>query len=167
REVVATPESIALGRLICVAEWNGHKTRYVPYSMEQKGKETRAKQSLKRLDDHADKVRAELTGGFVRIEHMPEVPMLNQEESLQAEEMLARVEKASDVAPKAKTLNGRPIFASDLELARWVMDHPELATEQDRKVLRAAMNSTFRMLLEMECVDPDALENVITRKGAA
>lgn len=161
REVERTAEVHRLGRLICIADWDGHKTRYVPVSMEELGKERRVAEAVRRLDDKKDRKLAEL-GGTRLLDHQPiAAPVeITAEEQQLADAMLARLEPVAE-APAPRVAGGRPIFTSDLEWARWVLEHPTAATPQDGHGLREKLRSRpFRDLLEMEGVDVPALQEL-------
>ena len=60
REIERTRDGEELGRLICIAKFEGNKQRYIPLSMERKASETRAKGRKKLLDGHLAEVEQEL-----------------------------------------------------------------------------------------------------------
>jgi len=161
REVERTAEEHRLGRLICVAEWNAHATRYVPVSMEQQGKEQRVKQQVRRLDDKRDRALAQLDGPHL-VEHQTAEPApLTIIEEERAEAELARLEQRQEAPAPRMAANGRPNFASDTEWAAWVLQHPDAATSQDGAYLREKLRSRpFRDLCELEGVDVLALQQI-------
>lgn len=159
REIVRTADAHRIGRLICVAEWNAHKTAYVPVPVLEQARERRTEQAVQRLErKKADKL-AELSGPRL-VEHQSAEPApLTIQETERAEAMLARVEI---VAPTPRlTAGGRPIFHTDTEWARWVVQHPTRATPQDGAGLREKLRSrTFRDLCDLEGIDVAALQEI-------
>lgn len=163
-----------LGRLICVAEWMGHLTRYVPLTAEQLGKEQRVKAAGKRLEDKRAMQLAELDGPRL-LTHEPAVepvPLTVEQEQMAAE---AYARLAPEPVPTqlatTPTADGRPRFANDGQMARWVIDNPDKAKKGDAEYLRDCLKvGAFRMLLEdMEGVQPEALREVCNEilRGAA
>lgn len=161
REVERTADDHRLGRLICVAGWNDHATRYVPVSMEQLGKEQRVAQQVRRLEDKKDRALAQMTGPRL-LDHQPVEPApLTVEESERAEAMIARLERTDEAAAARVSAGGRPIFGSDTEWAAWVLEHPDAATSQDAAGLREKLRSRpFRDLCELQGIDVLALQQI-------
>lgn len=167
REVERTAEVHRLGRLICVADWDGHKTRYVPVSMEEQGKVARVEAAVRRLDDKKGRKLAELKGSQL-LDHQPvAAPVeITTDEQDRADAMIARLEPVAE--PVQRMAGGRPVFGSDLEWARWVLEHPTAATPQDFGGLREKLRRrTFRDLLEMEGVDTAALQGLTEQARGA
>jgi putative transposase len=71
----------------------------------------------------------------------------------EAAERIEALSQAAQPAPQQFGADGRPLFASDVEWVRWLIEHPEGVTAQDRNGLRDAMRSpSFRLELEMNGV---------------
>lgn len=145
------------GRWLCSARWNGHKTEYMPVSVTHRARETRLAGQLGRNDTRRQKI-LDAAGPTLAIEHKPETPLTFDQMAI-AEAEFARIEaKGAEVVPRDAAPGGRPTFADDAGWARWVMDNPETALEADRRELRRKLQDrSFRMLLEMQGLDVDAL----------
>jgi hypothetical protein len=64
---------------------------------------------------------------------------------------------ATDQVP-IRMAGGRPTFADDVSWARWVLENPQDALDEDRSELRRKLrNRSFRMLLEVQGLDVGAL----------
>jgi len=164
REFVKGREAYSAGKLICVAEWNAHATRYVPVAVEEQAKEKRAASALKRLESHADDVRAELRGSGKVIDVEP--VFLTEEEKALAAAMKEKIESRPE-ALQVVLQNGRPAFADDKSCALWLAANPEEITSEDRSWLRDVLkNRAFRMLLQAASVDVGTLEALARAKVA-
>jgi putative transposase len=91
---------------------------------------------------------------------------ITTEEQDRADAMIARLEPVA--APVQRMAGGRPVFGSDLEWARWVLQNPTAATPQDFSGLREKLRRrTFRDLLDMEGVDTAALQGLTEQARGA
>ncbi|MEN5083715.1 transposase family protein [Bosea sp. TWI1241] len=136
------------GALIAVAAFEGHKTRYVPVSYEQAAMERRAAGRVGRLERKIATVREELA------------PQLTLQPAMAAPIVL-------DLAPEPVaqpvrlSASGRPIFADDAALARWLIEHPDQITTADRSFIREEMlDETSRRLLARQGIDIDLLRSL-------
>ncbi|MDG4552853.1 MAG: Mu transposase C-terminal domain-containing protein [Candidatus Competibacter sp.] len=134
-------------RLIAVAQLDGNKSSYMPISALEHAHRTRAKGRKARLERRMDEVQLELQGSRPVIEGRDATP----EEKQMTADTLARI-AAENAPPPPADPNARPArFTTDLELWRWVQDHPDLATAQDRSYLDDCLkSSTFRLQVEIE-----------------
>jgi putative transposase len=187
REIDFGKEAYRVGRLICVAEWNAHQTRYVPVSVQQKGDEQRVSAALKRLEDKAETKRAELTGPRV-VEVQTEEPLLLAPDVAEAVEVMAKALEAPEVvdrprltlvrdepapsiaAPKPEALAdpaARPKLTDDISWARWLMDHPERWEKHDHVGMASLVrDGKFRILAEYNDLDLEALDALVRAKAA-
>lgn len=145
------------GRLIAVAAFNGHKTRYVPHSAEQAAIERRAKGRMGRLQSKMDVVELELRPGTVfdltaaKPEPFPEI--------LPSAALSAAASEATGIASDP---DARPVFADDVSFARWLALHPADATASDKELLRDLLTThSSKELLRMSGVDLEALRNLL------
>lgn len=140
------------GHLLAVAEFGGHRTRYVPLSAEQDAMEKRVKARRRRLQQHMDVVDMELRPtALLEGETVPSMPMLSVPVEPEAQ-------PSPLPAPAASSSGGRPIFRDDVSFARWVSTHPEAATVPDLAVIRELISShSMREALRMAGVDLEAL----------
>lgn len=158
REIDRDGDRYMPGRLIAEAVWNGHRTSFVPVTVAQQAHTRRLAGQEKAAQVHVDRVRDERRA----LDYQPAATVVDvsAEEQRLADAMLARLEPAAEAATP-RTAGGRPIFTSDLEWARWVLEHPTAATPQDGDGLRQKLRSRpFRDLLEMEGVDVPALHEI-------
>jgi putative transposase len=156
----ATSVSVSLldGRHVCEAKWDGHKTSYVPVTFAQSAHEKRVANRLKLNDRRRDKIMLE-AGPTRTIEHQP-AETFTPEILQAAEAEYVRLETkaaATDQVP-IRMAGGRPTFADDVSWARWVLENPQDALDEDRSELRRKLrNRSFRMLLEVQGLDVGAL----------
>lgn len=146
------------GRLIAVAAWGGHRTRYVPVSAEQAAMERRNRGRLKRLEKKLDVVRQELRPAALLDGRTspPVAPIVAPE----------RPAPAPAARPAAIRPDGRPRFDDDVSWARWIVGHPDAATTSDRALAaEIATQPTMQRLLAIEGVDVTALR-AIARNAA-
>ena len=134
------------GRLLCIAELDANKAPYFPQSRVERARETRAAARLKRLENHADEVRAELGGGAPP---RPEPEPLTDEQRANAAAVLARLAPAEP----APTDGDRPIFESDIQMYRWLLEHPAQATEADWDYIARAARESAALRLQMQLED--------------
>lgn len=120
------------GRLLAVAEFGGHRTRYVPVSAEQAAMERRNAGRLRRLQAKMDVVEQELRPTAL-LEGRAEPPMPIIDITPPAPEPVAVV---AEIRP-----GGRPVFRDDASFARWISENPEAATVSDLAVIRELISS--------------------------
>lgn len=154
------------GRLICVARFGGNSAEYFPKSFQQTAIEARAKGRLRRIDDKRAAIEAE-RDGLLRIEQRADRFADFIDMTPVAPEAVVP-EPATLATPTVLPAAGEPgprkrrSFASDEELAAWVLEHPEDLTPQRIKVLRGCLrDSTARKLFELSGIDLEALRNLL------
>ncbi|MEO5336908.1 MAG: Mu transposase C-terminal domain-containing protein [Magnetospirillum sp. WYHS-4] len=151
------------GRLIGEALWNGHRTEFYPVSKMRQAAEKRAQGRIRRLDVQRAEIEAELNPAAL-IEHAPVMPLDAEALEMADAEIAAMAARAEPVQPAAQIVqhpNARPNFFSDLEWASWLADHPDRATDDDRRLLAERLGmGEFRMLLEMEGISIDPLKSL-------
>lgn len=160
REIDQTEEGERPGKLICVAKFAGNEARYVPLTAERAAIEKRHKGRKRRLQGHMDQVDAELS------------PMLQIDAKIQTTFDIPTPIKPAlvidndpapqpAVAPRLAT-DGTPIFADDLSLAHWAVDHPDLLKTHHRTVLEDCLQTpATRDFFEMKGVDLTCLRNIV------
>ena len=146
------------GRFICTAKVDGNKTSYFPKSMVEIAAEKRAKGRLRLVDKKREEIERELHPDTL-LEYRPEM-------EISPEQMQAAERETSKLIPLPQqpkvAENGRPIFSSDYDLARWLVSNPEQVTQKDREHLREMLRQpTFKMTLEVYNVDINGLRNLI------
>ena len=146
------------GRMICEAIFGGNKQKFFPTSKAELAREARVKGKLRRLEAHADTANAELRA-----------PMLDHAPAQVFEPLrLVEPEPVTITVREPLAEGQRPMFSSDTDLARWLIQHPDLVTDNDRNLLRTAMRSrNFLNLLDCEGVDVTTLREVLTTEEAA
>ncbi|MBI3445596.1 MAG: Mu transposase C-terminal domain-containing protein, partial [Magnetospirillum sp.] len=151
--------SLLDGRYVCEAIWGGHKRAYLPVSFAQRAKEQRVAGKIQRLENHRQVALAELNP-TPAIEPQP-AEIFSPEILRAAEEAYARMEPPQAApAPAAIAAPGRrpAVFVDDASWARWVMENPDQALDQDRAELRRKLRDrNFKDLLEMQGLDVGAL----------
>lgn len=164
------------GRLICVARFEGNRTRYVPLSAEQRAIETRAKGRARRLQVQMDEVDAE--ANLTRFLTQSATPTLPTPSTVSPPpETIDAV--ANDAGPSSQPVSAtapitntpavpvsrqgdRPPLADDDAFAAWCSNNPEKMTEKDRTLLRSMLRSrSVRDLLQVCDHDLEALESLI------
>jgi putative transposase len=97
------------GRLICIAGRNGNVVPEMPASAIEHAREKRATGRLRRIEEHAAEVRAELRGPSL-IEHDPQVPAftLSAGFDVMHAETVRRIE--TPIAPAAIELNDEDVW---------------------------------------------------------
>lgn len=150
------------GRLIAVAAFGGHRTRYVPLTAERDAIERRAKGRLRRLGRKIAVVEQELRPtALLDLGSEPVMPAIDMAPAVLTE----------PVPVIARDPNARPIFADDVGWARWIAARPDAATDSDRALARELLaQPTMRGLLSMSGVDLPALSAIarsVRPSGAA
>ncbi|WP_321392750.1 Mu transposase C-terminal domain-containing protein [Emcibacter sp.] len=146
------------GRFICTAKVDGNKTSYFPKSALEIAAEKRAKSRLRLVDRKREEIEQELHPDTL-LEYRPEMEITP--EQLQTAER--ETSKLIELPPQPKIAeNGRPIFSSDYDLARWLVNNPDQVTPKDREHLGEMLRQpTFKMTLEVYNVDINGLRNLI------
>lgn len=145
-------------RLIAVALINGNSAPYFGTPAVEVAAIGRAKARESRLERRLDEVRLELAGGRPALEGRLATP----EEAAAARDYLADLAEqpteppappaVPEPSPEPAPVAGRPrVFESDLDLWRWVNDHPEAATDRDRAWIAACLeDDEFQRMTEAE-----------------
>lgn len=148
------------GRFIAVAKFEGNKASFFPVPVAEQAREKRAAGRLARLEAKRTEVIAELRPETL-LEHRQSEPLLPDALDLASLKIEALSQAVAPV-PQQFSADGRPLFTTDVEWARWLIEHPERVTAEDRKGLRDALRSpSFRLGLEMNGVAATALSNVL------
>lgn len=144
-------------RLIAVAQLDGNKSSYMPISALEHAHRTRAQGRKARLERRMDEVQLELQGSRPVIEGRDATP---EEQQITAE-TLARIAAENQPPTPPTDPDARPVFNTDLELWRWVDDHPDRATAQDRAYLADCLehDDAFRQLVEIEAQKKSRVSN--------
>ena len=145
------------GRLVAIAAFEGHRTRYVPITAERAAMEKRAKGRLSRLQDKMGVIEQELRPAAL-LELHPAAPAPQIEAA-----------PASPPQPSAAivSIDGRPVFRDDVSFARWLAENPDRATAPDLEHLRDLITThSTNELLRMSGVDLTALRK-LARSSAA
>lgn len=159
REIDDVDGERAPGRLIAVATFEGHKTRYVPLSAEQAAMEKRAKGRLGRLQNKMAVVEQELRPAAI-LELRPAAPAI---ETLPPESPVPRAPEAA--LPACAAVSGdvdrRPLFRDDVAFASWIAARPERATPSDIALIADLLTTpSSNEVLRMSGVDLEALRSI-------
>ncbi|MFT4098799.1 MAG: Mu transposase C-terminal domain-containing protein [Rhodoblastus sp.] len=169
------------GALVCVAQFEGNKTRYVPISFEQAAMEKRAEGRRRRLADKLDRVEAELRPAalltlqpvqpdpeFLSVEASATRPQDGETAAGSDVAQVSRldiVDPAVSLSPAAE--GGRPFFHDDIEFAQWVAAHPAEATATDRELIVELLTSeASKFLLRRAGVDLGRLRAAAIEEAA-
>ncbi|MFG1409479.1 Mu transposase C-terminal domain-containing protein [Xanthobacter sp. VTT E-85241] len=151
------------GRLLAIAEFGGHRTRYVPLTAERAAMEKRQAGRVRRLENKLDVVQQEMRpmlDGVLR----PLAAIAPDDIDIHAPISAPAPEPIR--LPQAVVEGGRPKFSDDAAFARWVAANPEAATASDLALLRELISSqSMREVLRMSGVDLEALR-ALTRAAA-
>ncbi len=162
REIEEIDDERVPGRLIAVAIFEGHKTRYVPVSAERAAMERRAKGRLGRLQRKIDVVEQELRPAAL-VELSPVTTLATV--SL-AGEPVTHIAPSGIVADPIPAIPDsgqarRPVFRDDCEFASWIVENPDRATASDKELVRDLLTThSSNELLRMSGVDLDALRKL-------
>lgn len=175
REIDTIDGEDAPGKLICVAKFEGNKTRYVPLSKEQKAIEDRAKSRTRRLQAHMDEVEAEANPArflsqsaqptsFPTISivspHPETIDAVANDDTSSAPTPAVSA-TATPSTPTVSRSGDRPPLSDDDAFARWVSEYPEKVTEKDRAHLQSMLRSKrARDFLQVHEHDLEALERL-------
>jgi putative transposase len=152
REIAETADGDhAPGKLICVAYFEGNKTRYVPIDMERQAMERRVKAQLARLEAHRGAIQdqtkphnlIELTpvpqpmvAAFDFVPSFEGDPLEDVEDQKQRDEEKARAAEAKAKAQaiadaRVVKMIERPIFKDDAEMCLFLIKYPNQLRESD------------------------------------
>jgi putative transposase len=154
REIAEIDGERVPGRLIAIARFEGHRTRYVPITAERAAMERRQKGRLARLDTKKAVIEQELRPSAL-FEAAP----------VAAPPVLSTAEIVPVAVPV--TTGGRPHFRDDVQFARWLTANPDQATASDAALAADLINTpSSQELLRMSGIDLVALRS-IARSGRA
>ncbi|MDE2577912.1 MAG: transposase [Hyphomicrobiales bacterium] len=160
------------GALVCIAQFEGNKTRYIPVSAEQAALEKRAAGQRRRLADKLDRVEAQLRPAqILTLQPVAQTLLAASSPLVDGEiadgpELLEQVSRESAPEPSAPE-GGRPNFSDDLEFARWLIDHPADATATDRElVVELLTGAASQKRLQLHGVDLDRLRTIAISEAA-
>jgi putative transposase len=150
------------GRLICIAKFSGNEERYIPVTMQRLADEKRAKGRQRRLLDQLVEVEEELNP--VRaLDHSPmvNVPSFEAPETAPDVNTIIDAEYTNlDATPLTK--RGVPTFGSDVELARWALEHPNDLQPNQVAILEDCLTDlSDRQLLIDHGIDVEELTPII------
>lgn len=147
------------GRLICIAEFAGNTERYVPVPMEQLAMEGRAKSRKKRLTDKIVEIDEELRPNQF-LEGRVSVPMPPLSNAPQHD--FVDAEYTNTDQSNERVIGTTTNFGTDIELAFWIVEHPEDLEEGRCEILRECLSDPFeRQLFKDRGVDVDRLITII------
>lgn len=155
------PESGNPGKLICVAIYMGNAERYVPLTAERKAVEDRNRAAIRRMDDHRRAKEAELDAPWL-IEHQTGqvADFIDLAPALQP--VADPVAIAVDNTPSGPAVPRRQVFASDVELAAWALQHPNGLTPNQITVLRRCLaNHNSSEVFRLSGIDTEALRTLL------
>lgn len=146
------------GRLIAIATFEGHKTRYVSVNAEQAAMERRGAARERRLQNKIEVVRQELHPAAL-LEAGGQTARFAAIHPLSTDDVEDCAENAIAADSHAPTS-----FGDDISLVRWVMDHPSAVKDHQIAYICDLLNSgaareEFRML----GVDLHALRKLVSR----
>lgn len=151
------------GRLIAIATFEGHRTRYVPLSAEQAAMEKRAKGRLGRLQSKIEVVGQELRPALTL---QPAPPAIEIAPIGAVTPAVSVVPAANDqvsrpVVPAPAPAGKRPVFHDDVAFATWLAGNPDEATASDIALLRELLTThSTNELLRMSGLDLAALRSI-------
>lgn len=151
------------GPLICVAEFAGNRTDYVPKTYQKKAEEDRLKGRLSRIERKRREIEAEASPVRLldaRANQPMEILEPAAQRPMAARPSLSLVEK-----DQPKTIMDQPrkrVFASDEELAAWALQNPESLNPNQVRVLRDCLTRQSAIeLFRISGIDVDQLRNII------
>lgn len=158
REIIIVDGERAPGKLIAVAKFEGHKTRYIPYSAEQAAMERRHKGRKARAMAKVNEIDKELRAITLNSYAENAVPITQKAVT---KPILVACNDESDHHQKQDSIpvRKRPNFRSDAEYARWLLDNPEKVSQQDQANIRDDLLATKHNadFLARQGIDLDAL----------
>lgn len=172
REIEEVDDERVPGRLIAIATFEGHKTRYVPVAYEQAAMERRAKGRLGRLQKKLDVVGQELNPNrlltLTPVNPVPEIAPIGAMTLTASPVPVADDHVSRTSAPPALLAaspavadDRRPAFHDDVAFASWLLARPDQATASDVALLRDLLTThSSNELLRMSGLDLDALRSI-------
>lgn len=170
REIEEVDGERVPGRLIAIAAFEGHKTRYVPVAYEQAAIERRAKGRLGRLNRKIGVVEAELRPTLTLSPAPPAIEIAPTRAMTPAASLAPAandpVSRPPAPAPASAAStpvdpDRRPAFHDDVAFASWLLVHPDRATASDIALLRDLLTThSTNELLRMSGLDLDALRSI-------
>ena len=172
REIEEIDDERVPGRLIAIATFEGHKTRYVPVAYEQAAMERRAKGRLGRLNRKIGVVESELNPNrlltLTPVNPVPEIAPIGAMTLTASPVPVADDHVSRTSAPPALLAaspavadDRRPAFHDDVAFASWLLAHPDQATASDVALLRDLLTThSSNELLRMSGLDLDALRSI-------
>lgn len=158
REIIIVDGERAPGKLIAVAKFEGHKTRYIPYSAEQAAMERRHKGRKARAMAKVNEIDKELRAITLNSYAENAVPITQK---VVTKPILVACNDEPDHHQKQDSIpvRKRPNFRSDAEYARWLLDNPEKVSQQDQANIRDDLLATKHNadFLARQGIDLDAL----------
>lgn len=153
------------GPLICVADFTGNKTDYVPRTFQQAAEEARHKGRVKRNEAKRRDIDAEYIAPYL-LEETPiqPTPFIDiTPEPVPAGPVLVIDNSGTPSAASGAAETARRLtFATDEALAAWALENPEKLTANQVGVLRRCLQrQTTIELFRLSGIDVDALRNVI------
>jgi putative transposase len=153
------------GPLICVADFTGNKTDYVPRTFQQAAEEARHKGRVKRNEAKRRDIDAEYIAPYL-LEETPIQPMpiidITPEPVPAGPVLVIDNSEIPSAASGAAETTRRLTFATDEALAAWALENPEKLTANQVGVLRRCLQrQTTIELFRLSGIDVDALRNVI------
>lgn len=150
------------GQFVCQALFEGNKRSFFAVTKDELDQRRRTEGRLRRHDAHRPEIEAELNPAAL-IEHAPAVALDPEALAMAEAEIAAMAAREAPQAPAriVQHPNARPTFFSDMEWAAWLAEHPDRATDDDRRLLADRLRmGEFRMLLEMEGIALDPLKSL-------
>lgn len=158
REIITIDGERAPGKMIAEAKFEGHKTRYIPYSAEQAAMERRHKGRKARAMAKVNEIDKELRSITLNAmaENIVPLPLATDETK---PVLVAVNDDSKKEQPNFQSARKRPNFRDDAEYARWLLVHPEKVTPQDQANIRDDLLATKHNadFLARQGVDLDAL----------
>ncbi|KMK68555.1 Mu transposase C-terminal domain-containing protein [Puniceibacterium sp. IMCC21224] len=147
------------GKLICVARFAGNRTDYIPRTAQRAAEEGRAKGRMARIGNKIRDIDAELNRPYLVEQVDPlSVPLTN---APVREPVSLKVVGAEDT-PALPQPARRRTFASDEELAAWVLINPEEMTSKQADLLRGCLRrESAREVFRMSGIDVEALRTLL------
>ncbi|MCA2374501.1 transposase [Agrobacterium genomosp. 3 str. CIP 111-78] len=153
------------GPLICVADFTGNKTDYVPRTFQQAAEDARHKGRVKRNEAKRRDIDAEYIAPYLLeeapIQPMPFIDITPEPVPAGPVLVIDNSETPSAASGAAETAR-RLTFATDEALAAWALENSEKLTANQVGVLRRCLQrQTTIELFRLSGIDVDALRNVI------
>ncbi|UXN07542.1 DDE-type integrase/transposase/recombinase [Bartonella sp. HY761] len=176
RDITLLDDERKPGKLIAIARFEGHKTRYVPLSFEQAAMEKRHKgrkdRAMRKVNEIDNELRAISIDSFV--EPMPIIdratatlprPILVADNDVQktaptsCDQSKSKQAKSKPAIQKCEANNKRPNFRDDAEYCVWLLNNPERVTLQDQINIREDLLATKHNMtfLARQGINLDAL----------